>query len=1109
MDSLRVEPAHCTDTRTPEASVLLSRRFLATALLTAAVIAPTMLPAQPTFDAANIKGPRWRMIGPFRAGRTKAAAGVPSQPNVFYMGMVNGGVWKTTDYGRIWTPIFDEQPSGSIGAIDVSVSNPNVIYVGSGEGLHRPDLATGDGIYKSTDAGKTWSHVWVNNNQQIPRLAIDPTNPDRVFAAVLGHPYGSNAERGIYRTTDGGKSWQKVLYKDEYTGGAEVQIAPNDPNTVYAALWDAQLGPWENSSFAGASSGLYKSIDGGTTWKPLTKGLPTSADGLGRIGIAIAPSNANRVYAIVQATRGGAMYRSDDAGETWTIATTNTNIAGKADDMSAPAVDPGNPDIVYSANTVAWKSTDAGKTWAAHRGAPGGDDYQRYWINPNNGDIMLLVADQGAVITVNGGKTWSSWYNQPTAAFYHVAADYAWPYRLCSGQQDSGSGCVSSRGNDGYIGYREFHPVGASEYSYVAPDPLNPDVYYGGTVVRYDRRTGQTQNVSPNVGRGGGASGPDVFRGIRTMPILFSPINPRKLYYATNVVWQTVNGGQQWKQISPDLSRATWEVPKNVGRYAGTPSAAVTRRGVVYTIAPSPVDSNTIWAGTDDGLVQVTRNGGKTWQDVTPPQIGPWAKVSIMDASHSAAGTAYAAINTIRLDDLRPHIFRTRDGGTTWTEIVSGIATGATINTVKEDPKRKGLLFAGSETQVWFSLDDGDHWHSLRANMPATSIRDLIIKDNDLAVGTHGRGFWILDDISALRQWSDKAASDAMTLFKPGLATRVRYSMYTDTPVPPDEPYAENPPDGAIIDYFLKSDVSGPLTLEILDAAGRIVRTYSSTDKAEPVKDVGNWPSYWFRPPQILSTKAGLQRYAWDLHFTPPGENCSLPISATPFNTKCEPEGPWVHPGTYTAKLTANGVRQTQSFIVRMDPRVKTPAIALQQQYTLSLALYDAATLAPAMAVQARALRTQLLDRKSKVTGELAVALDALTKRLEVLAGPEPTAGGRGGLGGGRGGGGAPAPESFGSVGSQFLPVMNVLQGADETPTSQAVSFANARLKTFAGLQAQWMVIAKTDVPTLNAKLKAAGSEPLKVAILRRAKLNNDVIDDEDRVVAGPPQRDQ
>ncbi|HVT40652.1 MAG TPA: glycosyl hydrolase, partial [Gemmatimonadaceae bacterium] len=766
--------------------------------------------AQASFDSGIIRGPRWRMIGPFRGGRTKAAAGVPTQPNVFYMGMVNGGVWKTTDYGRIWTPIFDEQPSGSIGAIDVAVSNPNIIYVGSGEGLHRPDLATGDGIYKSTDAGKSWSHVWINNNQQIPRIAIDPGNPDRVFVAVLGHVYGQNPERGIYRTTDGGKTWQKVLYKDEYTGGADVVMDPVNPSVIYASLWAHQYGPWENASFSGPGSGLFKSTDGGNSWKQLTKGLPGETDGLGRINIAIAPSNPNILYTILSATRGGAMYRSNDAGESWTIATTDNRIAGKADDEGSVAVDPKNPEIVYSPNTVAWKSIDGGKTWASERGAPGGDDYQRYWINPNNPDIRLLVSDQGAVITVNNGLSWSSWYNQPTAAFYHVAADNAYPYRLCSGQQDSGSGCVSSRGNDGTIGYREFHPIGVEEYGYAAPDPLDPDIVYGGKVTRWDRRTGQTQQVGPNGGgRGGrgGAGGPDVFRAVRTAPVLFAPTNPRKMYFATNVVWETVNGGHSWTQKSPDLSRETWEVPKIVGKYATLPAAQPTRRGVIYTLAPSPVDSNTIWAGTDDGLIQVTRDNGKSWKNVTPPELVPWAKVSIMDASHTDANEAWAAINTFHLDDLRPHILRTRDGGKTWKEIVKGITDGADINVVREDTKRKGLLFAGSETQVWFSLDDGDNWHNLRLNMPATSIRDLIVKDDDIAVGTHGRGFWILDDITALRQWSDKAASDPVTLFKPATATRVRYSMYTDSPVPPDEPYAENPPDGAVIDYYLKSDV--------------------------------------------------------------------------------------------------------------------------------------------------------------------------------------------------------------------------------------------------------------------------------------------------------------
>lgn len=1060
--------------------MLVARRFaLLSATVASTVLAPiAALHAQATFDPGSI-ALRWRNIGPFRGGRTKSAAGVPSQPNVFYIGMVNGGVWKTTDFGRVWTPIFDEQPSGSIGAIDVSISNPNVVYVGSGEGLHRPDLATGDGMYKSTDAGKTWTHLGLRDAQQIPRIAIDPTNPDRLFVAVLGHPYGPNSERGVFRSTDGGKSFQKVLFKDDYTGAADVVLAPNDPNTVYAALWSHQYGPWENGSFTGTTSGLFKSTDGGATWKQLTNGLPGAAQGLGRIQIAVSPSEPSRLYVVATANT-PALYRSNDAGESWTVVTTDNRIAGKADDEGAITVNPKNADVIYEANTVAWKSVDAGKTWTAHRGAPGGDDYQRYWINPNDPNILLLVSDQGAVITVNDGLTWSSWFNQPTAAMYHVAADNAYPYRLCSGQQDSGSGCVSSRGNDGTIGYREFHPVGIEEYGYAAPDPLNPDLVYGGKVTRWNRNTGQVQQVGPNAGsgRGGGAGagGENYFRAVRTAPILFAPTNPRKLYYASNVVWETVNGGNSWKRISPDLSRETWEVPKNVGNYAGTPGAAVSRRGVVYTLAPSPVDSNTIWAGTDDGLIQVTRDNGKSWKNVTPPEIGAWAKVSIMDASHTDANVAYAAVNTFHLDDLRPHIFRTRDGGKTWKEIVTGIDSGATINTVKEDTKRKGLLFAGSETQVWFSLDDGDHWHSLRLNMPATSIRDLVIKDDDVAIGTHGRGFWILDDITALRQWNEAAANADVTLFKPETATRVRYSMYTDSPVPPDEPYAENPPDGAVIDYYLKHDVSSAITLEITTPAGRVVRKFSSLDPVAPVKDVGNWPAYWFRPSQVLSTRAGLQRYAWDLHFTPPPGECSLPISATPHNTKCEPEGIWVQPGQYTARLTVDGKSYSQSFTVRMDPRVKTPALAIQQQYSLSLALYDATFQAPVNAAKVRALRAQLADRKAQA-GAAGNLIDAVDKRLAELAGPENT--GRGGRGGGGGRGGPAAPISFGNIAGSFAAPMSAIQDADEPPTATMVAAANQALKVYAELKTKWDAIVKADIPTLNGELKKAGAQPV------------------------------
>jgi photosystem II stability/assembly factor-like uncharacterized protein len=880
------------------------------------------------------------MIGPFRGGRTKAAVGVPGQPNVFYIGACNGGVWKSTDYGRVWTPIFDDQPSGSIGAIAVAPSNPNIIYVGSGEGLQRPDLSTGDGIYKSTDAGKTWHHLGLRDGQQIPQIAVDPANPDRLFVAVLGHPYGPNEERGIFRSGDGGASFQKVLYTDENTGGIDVVLDPSDANIVYAVLWESRLAPWENGEFTGKGSGLYKSTDGGATWRHITSGLPTfDGDHLGRIGLAVSPSQPRRVFATIQAEKNGGLYRSDDGGETWTLINADPFVTERGDDFAEIKVDPKNADIVYSASVVTWKSVDGGKSFSALRGAPGGDDYHRLWINPNNTDIILLASDQGAIVTVNGGKTWSSWYNQPTAQFYHVSTDNAFPYRVCGGQQESGSACVSSRGNDGRITFSDWHPVGVDEYGYVAPDPLDPDIVYGGRVTRYDRRNGMVQNIAP-------VAGPvdeNTYRVIRTQPVLFSPLDPKTLYFASNVVWKTTDGGQHWTAMSPDLTRAAWDAPANVGKYRGSPAAKSSRRGVVYTIAPSPIEAGRMWAGTDDGLIHLTTDGGQHWANVTPPQLTPWAKVSLIDASHFDPSTAYAAINTIRLDDLRPHIYRTRDGGKTWAQITSGIPDGGTVNAVREDPKRRGLLFAGTEQAVYVSFDDGDHWQSLRLNMPATSIRDLVVKDDDLVVATHGRSFWILDDITPLRQVSPAVIAADVHLYRPEDAWRVQWNKWTDTPLPPDEPAGQNPPDGAVIDYWLKSPAQGPVVLEILDGAGRIVRRFSSTDPTPPVKDTGNWPAYWIRPRQAPAATVGMHRFVWDLHHAPPKAfDWSYPIAATPGDTAIEPKGPWVVPGTYTVRLTVGSAVKTQPLVVKMDPRVKTPHLGLERQFAISMRLYDA-----------------------------------------------------------------------------------------------------------------------------------------------------------------------
>jgi photosystem II stability/assembly factor-like uncharacterized protein len=929
---------------------LILKRFLCALLtvLSASSIAGRPQAPGPAMTTSELTEMRWRMIGPHRAGRGKAAVGIPDRPNVFFIGFHNGGVWKTTDYGRTWLPIFDDQPTGSIGAIAIAPSNPDIIYVGSGEGNQRPDLATGDGIYRSSDGGKTWTHYGLRDAQQIPQIIVDPRNPDRIFVAALGHPYGANRERGVYRSTDGGRTFEKVLYKDENTGAADVAFDPENPDIVYAALWESRQAPWENGVFSGPGSGLYKSVDGGSTWRPIGNGLPSGADGVGRIGLGMCEAQPSRVYVVIASPQKlGGVYRSDDAGENWRRVNGDNRLWGREGDFHEIKPDPTNCDVVYVANIASWKSTDGGSTFGDLRGAPGGDDYQRIWINPKNSAIMIMIADQGAVVTVNGGETWSSWYNQPTAQFYHVSTDNAFPYRVCGGQQESGSACVSSRGDDGQITFREWHPVGVEEYGYVAADPLDPDIVYGGKVSRYDRRTGQVQNITPWPAGSISPTLPGGYRVVRTMPVLFSPIDPKTLYFASNVVWKTTTGGRSWTQISPDLARQTWEVPPNVGKYIGTEGAKPTQRGVVYTIAPSPLDINRIWAGTDDGLIHVTVDGGKTWNDVTPPELKPWAKVSLMDASRFDARTAYAAINTFRLDDLKPHIYRTRDGGQTWTHITNGIPDGGIVNAVREDPKQRGLLYAGTEQTVYVSFDDGANWQSLRLNMPATSIRDLVIKDDDLVVGTHGRSFWILDDVSPLRELASKGAPGFSRaephLFAPAQAWRVRWNKNTDTPLPPDEPGGQNPPDGAILNYWLPADAR-EVTLEILDAAGTVVRKYRSADATfDPKDERVNFPRYWIRAPQKLSPARGFHRFVWDVHYTPPRTSqFSYSIAAIYLDTARQPLGPWAPPGKYTVRLTVDGQAQTRPLVLKMDPRVKTPAADLDRQFKLSKQLYDA-----------------------------------------------------------------------------------------------------------------------------------------------------------------------
>ena len=1005
-------------------------------------------------DTKALTEMRWRNLGPFRGGRTRALTGVPSQPNVFYIGAVNGGVWRSSDYGRTWQPIFDQQPTGSIGAIVVAPSDPQIVYVGSGEGLHRPDLSVGDGIYKSTDGGKTWTHLGLRDGQQISQLAGDPRDPDRHDVAVAGHPYGPNPARCVYRSTDGAKTFEKVLSKNENIGAAGVVIDPSDPSVVYATLWEAREGPWENGSWNGTGGGVYKSTDGGTTWNQLAGGLP---DGIVQAYVSVAASDPKRLFASVATKDKVDLYASADAGATWHTVTDDSRPKGRigGGDLPVPMLDPKNPEVVYMTSTVTWKSTDAGKTWIGLRGAPGGDDYQNIWINPNDPKIILITSDQGAIVTVNGGESWSSWYNQPTAQMYHVAADNDFPYRLCSGQQESGSACISSRGSDGQITFRDWRPVALEEYGYAAPDPLDPDIVYGGKLTRFDRRTGQAQYVMPLALRS-----PD-FRVIRTQPLMFSPVDPHLLYFAANTLWSTRDGGRTWKQISPDLARKTWDVPASVGIFASevTPS----QRGVIYALAPSPLDVNRIWAGTDDGLIWLTIDGGTNWDNVSPPTLIPWQKVSMLEASHTDPNTAYAAINTLRLNDLRPHIFRTRDGGKTWTEITTGIPDNENVNAVREDPKRKGLLFAGTERTVYVSFDDGDHWQSLRLNLAATSIRDITIKNDDLAIGTHGRGFWILDDITPLRQIDDKVLSSGAYLFAPELAYRVRWNTNSDTPLPPDTPTGQNPPDGAILNYYLGSATSGAVTLEILDSSGKLVRRFSSADPIPAPDPKLPIPSYWLRPAQHLSNQPGFHRFVWDLRYTPiAGVKPEYPIAAVFENTPPASTSPWVMPGKYQVVLTANAQRYKQDLTIDMDPRVKTLIADLRQQFDLSQQVYrDLLALQPVYE-QIEKLRAQIKAQRAKSPSDADTAkLDSFTQGLDTFAGAE-----------GRRRRGTQQAQTLSSVRGSLFEMFSVLQDADAAPTPQATQAVPVLSQSTQTLLKQWEELQKTELPQLKSQLR-------------------------------------
>ena len=1070
---------------------------------------PARAAAQSVDPAAAM---HWRSIGPTRAGRARALDGVPGHPTLFYVGFDNGGVWRSSDYGNNWEPLFDAEPTGSIGAIAVAPSAPNVIYVGTGAGIIRPDLATGDGMYKSIDSGRTWTHLGLDSTEMIANVDVDRTNPDRLFVAALGHPYGPNAERGIFRSTDGGRSFEKVLYRDEYTSGNDVRIDPADPNTVYAALWQQQEAFWEGGDFGGGSGGIFKSTDGGTTWSQLTDGLPSVLEA----NLAIAPSNSKVVYAMVAAVnpRGGSgpvgFYRSTDGGAHWTLRTRTPGAPGDSaatadarplariggGDLPTLAVDPKDENVVYSASVVMWRTDDGGATWSAVRGSPGGDDYQKVWVSPVDPNLLLVVSDQGAIVSANRGVSWSSWYTQPTAAVYHVTADDAFPYRVCSGQQDSGSICVDSRSDDGEITFHDWHPVNIQEYGIAAPDPRDPDVVFGSGrtgVSRYDRRTGQTTGVGPDAAARGERYG----RNVRTMPILWSPVRPDVLYYTSDAVWRSLDHARTWTRISPDLARQTWAVPASAGKYASTVTPGP--RGAITALSASPRSGAVLWAGTDDGAIQVTTNGGATWTNVTPPAIQPWTRIFNIEAGHFDTQTAYAAANTMRIDDPHPHFWRTHDGGRSWTEIDGGLAPGAVANAIREDPRQPGLLYGSTDTQVWVSFDDGDHWQSLRLDMPAISVRDIEVKDDsgcrcaDLIAGTHGRGFWILDDLTPLRQAAALRAAQAdgaPYLVKPETAVRVRFGTNDPTPWQPETPAGENPLRGGILDYYLPSDAAGPVTLDVLDAAGNVVRSYSSADPVlapDPALDPAAYdalcrrkptatdcglPLYWPGPEARLGTSAGMHRFAWDLRYQPigaPDVNEEGDVDATgavPHRSVHGAAAPWAPPGGYTVRLTVGGRSVTQPLTLRLDPRVRTPAAGLQQLAALSREAYQAAVAAHAAYGRARTLAAVL----DSLTGSDAAAFKAQIESLAPAPRPRARRFFRPG---------PAAPPTLESASNALLGAAMAMQGADVAPTAAEVAGCERARKQSAEVMARWARLRTTGLAAFNRTRGAAGLPPI------------------------------
>ncbi len=930
-----------------------------------------------TASGSPVQAMKWRLVGPFRGGRALAVAGIPGDPKTFYFGSVGGGVWRTTDAGNSWRPLFEKEGISSIGALAVAEANANVIYVGTGEACIRGNISYGDGVYKTTDGGKSWKNMGLRDTQHIAKVLVHPRNPDLVYVAALGHAYGANTERGVFRSSDGGKTWEKILYHDDKTGAIDLVFDPHNPNVLYAALYQVVRSPWSLTS-GGPGSGLYKSVDGGSSWKKLEgKGLPSGI--LGRIGVSVSGADSNRVYALIEAEH-SALFRSDDAGDSWTQVNDDQRITQRSWYFMHVFADPKNVDTLYFLNTGLLRSTDGGKSLTLLP-APHGDQHG-LWIDPTDPSRIINSNDGGATISLDGGATWSTQDNQPTAQFYHVIADNQFRYYLYGAQQDNSTVGIATSSDDGYIGRQHWSDVGGGESGYIAPDPRDASIVYagsgGGFVTRVDKRSGQEREISvwPMDSSGHGAKDMK-YRGAWTNPLLISPNDPDTMYTAAEAVFKSTDHGDNWTAISGDLTRNDKSKQESSGGPLTKDNTTVEYYDTVFTVAESPKQKDLLWAGTDDGLIHLTRDGGKNWTNVTPRDLPEWSLVSLIEASPHNPGTAYAAVDRHKLDDHKPYIWKTSDFGKTWSRINTGIPDGAYVHAVREDPKRQGLLYAGTETGVYVSFDDGAHWESLQLNLPLSPIHDLVIKNDDLAVATNGRSFWVLDEISPLRQWKVENAAASAFFYTP----RVAYRLRSPGEVERRRPVGSNPPKGAVLYYSFASVPKGEVTIEVLDAQGKVVRKLSSAAKEAEAQQ--EWPDREL-PQNQIPAAAGLNRFAWDLLGDGPRP---LPGEV---DADVRAQGPMVPPGTYQLRLQAEGRSLSVPLEVRLDPRVQVSPGDLAKQRELVMKIRDQLSALHETVAQIRDTREQLQGVRKRLGSEarfkaLLDSGDALEKKMSAV----------------------------------------------------------------------------------------------------------------------------